>query len=387
MNFTNETIYALIAAKLCGESLPEEEERQLAAWLEVPANREEYARYRSLYEARARLRVWDRVRLPLDFAGRKFRGGFRLPARRWARYAAVMLPLLILAVVAARKWGETPAPVQLAAYDVAPGGSRAVLQKEDGRQFALADSGMLLVNGEPLQGGAAAGTLEYRAAGDDRQIPAETHRLEVGRGGEYKVELPDGSRVWLNSESRLVYPSRFEGDTRRVYLNGEAYFEVRRDEAHPFIVTVDACDVRVLGTAFNVARYTGDRHVVTTVVSGSVEVSAGGASERLLAGQQCLYDPGASTMTLRAVDATRVASWKNGLFIFDDVSIEEIARQIARWYDVDARFADDAARAASFTGAMERYRPASYIVRLLNETNTVECHLENDRALIFRALR
>jgi ferric-dicitrate binding protein FerR (iron transport regulator) len=386
MNFTNETIYALIAAKLCGETLAEEEEQQLAAWLELPANREEYVHYRSLFEARARLRARDRARLPLDFAGRTFRGGRRFPARRWSRYAAVALPLLILAVVAARKWGETPAPVQLAGYDVAPGGSRAVLKKEDGRQFVLADSGMLLVNGEPSRG-AAAGTLEYRAGEDDRSRPAETHRLEVGRGGEYKLELPDGSRVWLNSESRLVYPSRFEGETRRVYLHGEAYFEVRRDEARPFIVTVDACDVRVLGTAFNVARYTGDRHVVTTVASGSVEVSAGGTSERLLAGQQCAYDPVDATMTLRAVDATRVASWKDGLFIFDDVSIEEIARQIARWYDVEARFADDAARAASFTGAMERYKPVSYIIRLLNETNTVACYLENDRALTFHALK
>ncbi|MDR1415227.1 MAG: FecR domain-containing protein [Odoribacteraceae bacterium] len=385
MDFNSDTIHALIAARLCGETLREEENRRLDAWLELPGNKEEYAYYRSIYQKRGRLRVWDSARPPRGFAGRNFREKSRLSlrARRWSRYAVVIVPLLIVALAVSLEWGGGASDGGVDPRDVAPGSSRAVLQREDGRQFVLADSGLLLVDGIPSRG-QAAGTLEYRDAGE---LPAEMHRLEIGRGGEYKVELPDGSRVWLNSESRITYPTRFTGDERRVWLHGEAYFEVTPDASRPFIVSVDACEARVLGTSFNVTRYDGDTHVITTVLDGCVEVTAGGVTERLLPDRQCLYNPLTGTMTTRVVDASRVVSWKNGLFIFDDVSIEQIARQIARWYDVSVRFADDASRAASFTGAMERYRPVSYIARLLGETNTVGCYLEDNRVLVFHALK
>jgi ferric-dicitrate binding protein FerR (iron transport regulator) len=386
MESKGEFIYTLIAAKLCGETLAEDEERSLSAWLETPAHRERYAYYQSLFEARERLRVHDRARLPHDFARRHFRVVPRR-ARRWARYAAVIVPLLAIAVVTWKSYREETARAPLATLDIAPGGSRAVLRLTDGRQVPLADSGLLVQNGVALLPEADAGTLVYRNAADVPPPPATRHRLEVGRGGEYKVELADGSRVWLNSESTLIYPSHFTGDERRVHLNGEAYFEVARDEARPFIVTVDDCDVRVLGTAFNVTRYTGDRHVVVTLLSGSVEVSADGLDEQLLPGQQCTYDQHERTMTLREVNPARYTSWTNGLFIFDGISIEELARQIARWYDVETRFADETIRSASFTGAMERYKPVSYIIRLLNETNTVTCSLENNRVLTFHAPR
>jgi ferric-dicitrate binding protein FerR (iron transport regulator) len=382
MSSIDTSIYALIAARLHGEELASEENRRLDAWLETPSNREIYDHYRSLFEARDRLRVWDRARPPLDFARELTRGRARSRGLSWrfARYAAVIVPLLALAAVL---WSSRDAGETGSIPDVAPGSSKAVLQRANGPSLALDAPGMLIANGEMLPGDAI-GTLVYR---DNEELPVEEHRLEVRRGGEYKVELPDGSLVWLNSESTLVYPSRFTGEERRVHLNGEAYFEVRGDAARPFIVTVDACETRVLGTTFNVARYTGDRHVVITLVSGSVEVSAGDAVERLSPGQQCAYDLQEESMTLREVDASRYTSWTNSLFMFDDIPVEELARQISRWYDVEVRFADESIRPASFTGAMERYRPVSYIVRLLNETNTVSCSLDEDRVLTFHAPR
>ncbi|MDR0765864.1 MAG: FecR domain-containing protein [Odoribacteraceae bacterium] len=379
----DESIYMLIAARLHGETLSGEEERRLATWLEEsPAHRELYDYYGSLRDACVRLRAWDRSRPPRDFVERLARGGTRrVPRwRRWGRYAAVLVPLLALTAVLWTWRGEDGT---MEPRDVAPGSSRAVLKRASGPSLELAGAGLLIARGTPLPG-EAAGTLAYRDAGD---LPVEEHRLEVRRGGEYKVELPDGSRAWLNSESTLVYPSRFTGKERRVRLEGEGYFEVQPDAGAPFIVTVDGCDARVLGTTFNVSRYAGDRHVVITLVSGSVEVSAGGTVERLSPGQQCAYDLVEGGMTLREVDATRYISWTNSLFVFDDIPVEELARQISRWYDVEVRFADDAVRAASFTGAMERYRPASYIVRMLNETNTVECSLDEHRVLTFHAPR
>ncbi|MDR2131211.1 MAG: FecR domain-containing protein [Odoribacteraceae bacterium] len=391
MDFTDQAIYTLIAARLCGEFLTEEEERYLSTWLESPANQEQYAYYRSLYEARGRLSVRDRVRLPRDFAERRFRDSaraFQRPRRWFPRYAAVILPVLILSVVVWRSRENSDEKKEmLVAYDIAPGSSKAVLKRENGQQFVLTDSGMFIANGVPRLG-SVAGTLVYRDTGEEEgESLVENEQLEVGRGGEYKIVLPDGSRVWLNSESTLLYPRRFAGEERRVHLSGEAYFEVQPDAGKPFIVTVGGCDVRVLGTTFNVAHYTGDRSIVTTLVSGSVEMDAGGENKRLQPGQQCVYDPGVRSMLLREVDVTRYISWTNGLFIFDGISIEELARQISRWYDVEVRFTDDDVRFASFTGAMERYKPVSYIIRLLNETNTVTCYLEDNRVLTFRAPR
>ena len=395
MYCTNESIHALIAAQLCGEALVDEEQQRLDRWLESPVNREEYDYYRSLYEARERLKVLDRVHPPHGFAKRHFVSPAWKHTRRWVRYAAVILPMVLLLSVVTWRSREAPvdeiAPVAL---DIAPGRAKAVLKREHGQEIPLADSGMLIASGVLLPGNTT-GTLAYRETGEEENShTVEMHRLEVGCGGEYKVELPDGSQAWLNSESTLVYPSRFTGEERRVYLTGEAYFEVRQDASKPFIVTVDECEVRVLGTTFNVVRYASDRYIVTTLASGSVEVSGSESGDegerarlRLQPGEQCTYDREKETMTRRTVDVTRYISWKNGLFLFDNISIDELARQISRWYDVEVRFADASARSASFTGAMERYRPVSYIIRLLNETNTVTCTLESNRMLTFHAPR
>ncbi|MDR0544717.1 MAG: FecR domain-containing protein [Odoribacteraceae bacterium] len=376
----DDSIYMLIAARLHGEVLSDEEARRLDGWLEAPAHRELFRRYEALFEARARLRARDRARLPRGFA-RRATGGVWMG--RWSRWTRVAGVFLLLATAAAALWGVFDSE-KVVAVDVAPGSSRAVLRLADGRAVSLGDTGALVASGAVFPGGSA-GTLSYGSG--EGESPAEEHWLEVRRGGEYKVELPDGSRVWLNSESTLAYPSRFAGGERVVRLEGEAYFEVVEDAGAPFSVLVGGCTVRVLGTRFNACHYAGDRQAVTTLLSGAVEVSAGGAVARLRPGQQCAYDAVDGVMTTREVDAERYASWTRGLFAFDAITVEELGRQMARWYDVEVRFADDAVRGATFTGSMERYRPASYIARLLNETNTVWCSMDNDRVLTFRAPR
>ena len=157
------------------------------------------------------------------------------------------------------------------------------------------------------------------------------------QGKVAKIVLPDGSRVWLNARSSLIYPNKFlAGQPRRVKLNGEAYFEVVHDKAHPFIVETEKMQTRVLGTSFNVRSYNGENPIVT-LVNGSVQVSVskgiGRKSSTILKpGQQWLLSEG--KWTTMDVDTNVFTCWRDELFYFDGQTLREIMVEIGRWYNM-----------------------------------------------------
>lgn len=192
------------------------------------------------------------------------------------------------------------------------------------------------------------------------------HILNVPRGGEYALCLADGTKVWLNSDSRLRYPVRFEGNKREVFLSGEAYFEVAPDAASPFTVHTSLGKVDVLGTSFNVRDYKDEGRVVTTLVSGKVHYSAGG-------GRDCLLSPGCQvtdagegiSLQLREVNLEEYTGWKNGLYTFYNYTLEEIMRTIERNYDVEVSFAREELRKLRFTGDLEKYDKVEKFLRFI----------------------
>lgn len=389
MNSEAEPIYTLIAAYLCGEKLTTAEEEELRQWKNASEhNLQLYNYYRNLFERRNTLSQWENVTLPsAEVYARIFSNRTKKRKAIWKmlKYAAVVIPVLCIStwLFYRQSIHIPPTAVQTTGLqDIAPGKQKAHLTLENGETLSLTDSGMAIASHKNIQVDSG-GVLRYAENNRPEKRKTVYHTLRVERGAEFQLILPDGTKVWLNSDSELKYPNVFDGSTRSVYLKGEAYFEVKHSDAQPFIVNAGEYAIRVLGTAFNVSSYEQDKEIVTTLAEGKIAYTAGPQQGELLPGEQCIFAKEAKTVKVKKVNVAPYISWKNGLFIFDCTSMEDLAKQIARWYDIEIFFPDDAARKVSFTGAMERYKPVSYFIEMINATNTAECRLEGN-ILVFR---
>ena len=206
---------------------------------------------------------------------------------------------------------------------------------------------------------------------DSSVVEERYNTLRVPRGGEYSITLSVGTIVYLNSESELRYPVNFVGRDRRVYLSGEAYFDVVQDEAHPFIVDMGNSSVRVLGTSFDVRAYADEDEVLTTLVQGSVKFSAGKEFVTLEPGKQAVLGKSESIET-REVDTYLYTAWKEGVFAFKKQRLEEIMKVVARWYDVNVFWENISQKEVTFTGKMKRYDDFSKVVEMLEMTGNTE---------------
>lgn len=236
---------------------------------------------------------------------------------------------------------------------IMPGKLQAVLELSSGEKVRV-DSGMFEVkeqNGVSICV-ASGGTLNYAATGTTGSSELLYNRIVTPRGGEFMLKLEDGTRVWLNASTELRYPVAFSGDHRKVYLKGEAYFEVTKDSLRPFIVMADDVHVKVYGTAFNVNNYTKDR-VEAVLVSGVVAIGNEQQEQMMAPGQKgaCL----SGNITITDVDISSYVAWKRGDFVFVDERLESIMQKLSRWYDVDVFYNRNAAREVRLSGDMKRY--------------------------------
>ena len=157
-------------------------------------------------------------------------------------------------------------------------------------------------------------TLIYDAG--EKGVQVEYHTIRVPRGGEYNLQLADGTKVYLNAGSSLRYPVRFTGKRREVTLSGEGYFEVAKDSTQPFVVRAGDVDVRVLGTAFNVNAYPEKETVATTLVEGRVQVNYKTGQQVIQPGMQLVYDKQNGKVDVSVVDTEVYTSWKDGYYYF-----------------------------------------------------------------------
>ena len=197
--------------------------------------------------------------------------------------------------------------------------------------------------------------------------------LIVPRGGEFSLELADGTRVWLNAESRLRYPVAFTGKERKVEMEGEVYFEVAKNKEKPFIVTVNGVDIRVLGTSFNVSAYQED--VVTTLVEGKVQLKKGNEQVILSPNQQAIWSD--DEFRVKQVDARNYVLWKEGIFYFEDVDLETILDDMARWYNVNVFYMNPALKEMKFSVEIRRYGEINEMLRRIGRTKRVKFEIED----------
>lgn len=262
--------------------------------------------------------------------------------------------------------------------EIVPGQQKAVLQLSDGRKVILSDTSLTL----SFSGGCIRKTdegLVYRA--DTFQEKELLNILTVPRGGEYRVLLADGTKVWLNSDSRLVYPEVFTGDVRRVELQGEAYFEVTKNAGKPFIVDVCGVDVRVLGTAFNIKSYHEEKQMLTTLTEGSVMLTTDTHNAILKPNQQGVIVAGEKQISVRDVDAVDYSAWRAGKFVFRRERLDAIMQAVARWYNVEVFYRNPEVKELIFSGKMDRYEQVGELLGMLQKTGKVAFELK-DKVII-----
>lgn len=207
--------------------------------------------------------------------------------------------------------------------------------------------------------------------------------LRVPRGAEYDLTLSDGSRVWLNAESRLRYPVVFSDSCREVELEGEGYFEVAKDSRRPFRVMTRGQVVEVLGTKFNVEAYPASDFTYTTLLQGKVAVEASGKREVLLPGMQAMLREG--DLHTRLVDTTNMAAWRYGMFVLEEHTLEEIMDQMSRWYDFTVFYQNPELKKIVFKGKVNRYDSFEFVLRLLEKTGNIRFDIQGKTILIRRS--
>ncbi len=292
--------------------------------------------------------------------------------RTWWKYAVAAVVVLAIGL-GIYQFTKSAAPKQLAIQlpavtpesSIQPGGNKAMLTLADGSIVSLSD----LQNGVVAnQGGTnvvklANGELAYESV-QDQSASVGFNTIVTPRGGKYRLTLPDGSKVWMNAESTLRYPTSFSGDTRDVQLTGEAYFEIAHNPARPFIVEVKDLKVEVLGTHFNIMAYTNEPAIATTLVEGSVRVSSPTRVLQLKPGLQALQENNGNMKLVEKVDLQQVLAWKNDYFQFDGDRFDRMMRQIERWYDVSVVY-EGTVPNRKFGGKISRSSPLTDVLKAL----------------------
>lgn len=375
------TIPELLAKAIAG-TLDEEESARLQAWREEnEVNERLYEEVASAEYMKRKCREATRVNIVEGYMSvlrkRKRHARVQRVRRVSAVAAGILIPLLAVMIWFGQK-EEIPS-VQVAEV-IRHGEVKAELIFSDGTtkflEAKVKDS-LLLQQGANIvirnEG------LSY--VGDTSAAEVQYHTLRVPRGGEYSITLSDGSVVYLNSESELRYPVKFAGEDRRVYLSGEAYFDVTADKEHPFVVDLKTSAVKVLGTGFDVRAYKDENEILTTLVSGSVVFSAGKESVVLKPGEQAVLDQSGELET-REVDTYLYTAWKEGVFAFKQQRLEEIMKIVSRWYNVNIFWENASQKEVVFTGKMRRYDDFSKIVEMLEMTGNTEFEIKGNNIFI-----
>ncbi|RZT96409.1 FecR family protein [Ancylomarina subtilis] len=305
----------------------------------------------------------------------------------WLPYAAAVL---IIAVVSTLVLKNQVEKVDFSkAYNFAEfahaGNKKATLTLADGSKVKLQDNIEQLISekdGTQISKDSA-NNLAYTSK-TTKKIELLYNTIDVPRGGEYSLTLTDGTKVWLNADTKLRYPVKFLKGKRDVYLTGEAYFEVAHNKQAPFIVHTHDSEVKVLGTKFNVSGYDDQNFIATTLVEGSVQINNLNQTEILKPGYQSTILRGKDQIMIKKVDADLYTSWVSGVYEFEDMELEYIMIQLGRWYDVDFFFMNEEYKHIRFTGAFEKENSFEYALNMIERIADVDFAIKGKYIVVGR---
>lgn len=313
----------------------------------------------------------------------KARSGRSVRKIKWFPYAAAIVLILSVGGVFYFSGDKKQTEIlPIAKNEVQVPGSRAVLILPDGRKVDLenevlrsdlAQSDSLLL--------VSARSLKYRDI-DSPDTMEIFHTLEIPRGGEYLLTLSDGTMIYLNSESTLSFPVKFQGKERKVYLTGEAYFKVAKNTEHPFVVTAGELEVLVTGTTFGVRAYKDEKDIQTTLESGQVTVRVEGKSVKLVPNKQVLFNKSTMGLEVRDVDVDLYLAWADGRLVYDNCPLEKILTDLGRWYNIDVFYSRDELRSYQFSLNMKKHEEFTQVLELIGKTGEVQFEIKDNTVIV-----
>lgn len=295
----------------------------------------------------------------------------------WPYYSAAAAVLLCLGIFfffnkSNRLLTGEKKDTAIALNEIKPGKNTAILTLSNGKSITLSDikSGVVIDASKLTYNDGSVVTNNNDGQNSTTLSHSGQLKASTPRGGTYQIILPDGTKVWLNASSELKFPASFnQSKQRSVELSGEAYFEVAKNKAKPFIVRSNGQEIEVLGTHFNVNSYLDEKVRKTTLLEGAIKISqlkgSNHASYVLRPGQQAIAG---NTIVIKNVDAMDAIDWKNGMFIFNKESLESIMRKLSRWYDVDVVFEDEKLKSKLLGGTVSRFSTVTEVLEVLELT-------------------
>ncbi len=375
-------ISGLISASVSRE-LTLEENKNLQKWLEEDEKHKDiYNKLRKEEFLKSKIDFYSKVDIVKAYSKINNQLEKRRKNRRMfsiMKYAAsFLLPIAIIAIV----WNYYPQNNQFVQKEPAvikAGNKKAQLILADGNRIEISEitaDTTLKENGTKIY--SSNNKLKYDAA-KSKLLSEEYNTLVVPRGGEYLLELSDGTTIWMNSESKLKYPVKFIGNKRKVYLEGEAYFKVAHNKEKPFLIDVNGSEVKVLGTSFNLRAYENESNIVATLIEGKISLSTSidnkSASLILNPGEQGkVYSNG--EISKKKVDVRLFTSWKDGRIVFKNQTLGDIMNSIYRWYDIEVFYMNPSLKDIEYTGNIKRYNDFNDVIELLEMAGLVKFEIK-----------
>ena len=317
-----------------------------------------------------------------EFKERRGHSG-RIRIVRWVAVVAAVW-VLALGVTLWMTFGkkENVAPLPVDSKIIPAGKKKATLTLADGTEVHVEEITARVLQEKGMNIEYRNGEIVYHKS-EEETTEVVYNKLEVPRGGECMIKLDDGTKVWVNAETKLKYPVVFVGDRREVVLEGEAFFDVAKNEK-PFIVKTSFGDVRVLGTAFGISAYASEPESYTTLVRGKVSVEREGMKPVvILPGEQVVtFKDG--KMIKQEVDVEEFVGWKDGIYVFKEKSLGEIMKTLERWYNISVDFQDKSLVDLPFTGNLKRYDDINVFFDALTRTGDMKYRVEGNQVILFK---
>ncbi|MFD2556678.1 FecR family protein [Sphingobacterium tabacisoli] len=298
-----------------------------------------------------------------------------------ASFAAIFIAVWVYNTRKNRGEMLLPTTTEIVAQ-IEPGKDQAFILLSDGRRVAVedAESGLLALESGVKVTKSPSGEITYEVGISEKANPNTYNTIETPRGGQFRVNLPDGTKVWLNAASSLKFSTALSTvKERRIALNGEAYFEVTKDPDRPFIVKSGNQEVEVLGTKFNVSAYSEETNMKTTLVEGAVKVTSGSIKKQLKPDQQAIVS---KSITIKPVVTEVELAWKNGDFNLESDDFRTVMRKISRWYDVEIEYDHSAPVDLELGGKIARSKSLASILRIMEATGDVRFKIEGRRIIV-----
>lgn len=383
MSFNHQQYFSDLVAKLLDGSITKSEVDKL---LNFFSNNQEIENWPAHLGSKEDVqeRIYEKIRLELDFDKNKAPKVIPLYKKPFFKYAVAASVVLFITFTTIFNQQKPNVVVAAVSNKIEVGTDKAMLTLEDGSTVVL-EKGKVYNNKNVNSTGKE---LLYNKSNSASKKVAYNY-LTIPRGGQFAITLSDGTKVWLNSETKLKFPVNFiEGKTRGVELvYGEAYFDVSPSTAHKgagFIVFQQKQEIHVVGTEFNIKAYKDDSNISTTLVEGKVEMQFANVKQNLIPNQRANFDLKTNKVKIAKVDVYSEICWKDGVFSFEDKPLDEIMKVLSRWYDIQVVFENESIKKEQFNGVLIKDRNIDEILRSIKNSGIIKKYEFKNKILILK---